>query len=121
MPRVVHFELPADDPERAIAFYTRLFGWTFDKWGDEDYWLIGTGAEGEPGIDGGMGRRSPHNDFVVNTVDVADLDASVQAVIACGGSIVMPKTPIPTVGWLAYCTDTEGNRFGMLQSDEKAG
>jgi uncharacterized protein len=120
MPRVVHFEFPVDDPDRAIGFYTKLFGWTFNKWGEEDYWLIGTGSEGEPGIDGGMGRRSPHNDIVVNTVDVSNLDECIMAVTANGGAVVMPKTAIPGVGWLAYCTDTEGNRFGMMQSDPEA-
>lgn len=120
MPRVVHFEFPADDPDRAIGFYSKLFGWTFNKWGAEDYWLIGTGGEGEPGIDGGMGRRSPNNDIVVHTVGVDNLDKCIQTVTANGGSVVMPKTPIPGVGWLAYCNDTEGNRFGMMQPDPAA-
>jgi len=59
MPRVIHFEIPADNPDRAVEFYKQVFGWKFDKWqGPQDYWLITTG-KGEPGIDGGMLRR-PH-------------------------------------------------------------
>ena len=61
MPRPVHFELEAEDPERAVRFYTDVFGWKFDKWEQEGfpYWLITTGGPEEPGIDGGLGPRQP--------------------------------------------------------------
>jgi predicted enzyme related to lactoylglutathione lyase len=120
MPRVVHFELPADEPDRAAAFYKSIFGWSFDKWGAEEYWLITTGEKGQPGIDGGMGRRSPHNQAVVNTVDVPSVDDYSAKVLAAGGKILMPKVAIPTVGWLAYCQDTEGNAFGIMEEDSAA-
>src|SRR5271154_5487358 len=55
MPRPIHFEIHAENPQRAIKFYTDLFGWTFSKWnGPQDYWLIKTGEPGTPGIDGGL-------------------------------------------------------------------
>ena len=58
MPRVIHFEIHADNPERAVKFYTDLFGWQFTKWaGPMDYWLIVTGPDGQPGINGGLMRR----------------------------------------------------------------
>ena len=57
MPRPIHFELHADDPERAMRFYGELFGWTFTRWGEESYWLIGTGERDTPGIDGGLVPR----------------------------------------------------------------
>ena len=58
MPRVIHFELSADDPERAVKFYGEVFGWKTQKWdGPQSYWLLATG-EGGPGIDGGLMRRS---------------------------------------------------------------
>lgn len=121
MPRVVHFELPADDIERAIGFYTGVFGWSITKWdGPEPYYLISTGDEAEPGINGGMGLRSPHNQAVVDTVGVENVDECVAKITALGGTIVMPKVPIPTVGWLAYFKDTEGNTFGIMQSDPAA-
>ena len=128
MPRPVHFEIHAENPQRAIDFYTKLFGWQFSQWGGESYWLVKTGEQGTPGIDGGLlPRRGPApaemaavNAFVC-TVDVADVDAMVQKVTTSGGTIALPKMAVPTVGWLAYGKDTEGNLFGMMQMDEKAG
>ena len=78
MPRVVHFEIHAGDPERAVNFYRTLFGWTFQKWeGPMDYWLVMTGPDDQPGINGGLVRRQGEIDgqaviAYVCTVDVAD-------------------------------------------------
>ena len=127
MPRPVHFEIQAENVERAIAFYRDLLGWEFNQWGKEPYWLVKTGEKGTPGIDGGLlPRRGPGpadmqavNAFVC-TIDVADLDAMVKRATELRGSIVLPKMPIPTVGWLAYSKDTEGNIFGMMQMDANA-
>jgi predicted enzyme related to lactoylglutathione lyase len=121
MRRPIHFEIPAEDPERAIAFYQAVFGWTFQKWdGPMPYWIVMTGPSNEPGINGGlMPRRDPAQPCV-NTVDVPDLDASLATVAANGGQTVVPKMPVPGVGWLAYCKDTEGHIFGMMQADPGA-
>jgi predicted enzyme related to lactoylglutathione lyase len=120
MPRVIHFEIPADNPDRAAAFYGQVFGWKFQKWeGPMPYWLITTGAEGQPGINGGLLARTHPGATTVNTVDVASVDASVKAIEARAGKTVVPKMPIPGIGWLAYCVDPEGNTFGILQVDEK--
>jgi predicted enzyme related to lactoylglutathione lyase len=121
MPRPIHFEIPADDPARAIAFYEAVFGWTFSKWdGPIPYWLITTGPDGEPGINGGLMPRRHPDQPCVNTVGVADLDASLGTVERSGGRVVVPKMPIPGVGWLAYCKDTEGHIFGIMQPDTAA-
>ena len=126
MPRVVHFEIPATDPERAVQFYRDVFGWEISKWeGPEDYWLVTTGPEGEMGINGGIMRRTQEVDgesptAYVCTVGVESLDEYVMKVEANGGSVVVPKMAVPGVGWLAYCRDTEGNQFGMMQPDESA-
>lgn len=126
MPRVVHFEIHADDPDRAVTFYSSVFGWTFQKWeGPMDYWLITTGPDNQPGINGGLVRRQGAIDgqaviAYVCTTDVTDVDASTQTAVANGGQVVVPKMPIPGVGWLVYCKDTEGNIFGMLQADANA-
>ena len=121
MPRPIHFEISADNPDRAIAFYEAVFGWKFTKWeGPMPYWLITTGAEGEPGINGGLLPRQHPGQPCVNTIGVADVDASVAAVERSGGGIAVPKMAIPGVGWLAYCKDTEGHIFGMMQSDPAA-
>ncbi|MGC4054494.1 MAG: VOC family protein [Paludibaculum sp.] len=121
MARPVHFEIPADNTERAIAFYEKLFGWKFSLWpGPMQYWLITTGPAEERGIDGGMMQRMHPGQGVVNTVDVKDLDASIATAVAGGGELTVPRMAIPGVGWLAYCKDPEGNLFGMMQADEKA-
>jgi predicted enzyme related to lactoylglutathione lyase len=121
MARVVHFELAADDPERAVKFYEGVFGWQIQKWeGPQDYWLAATGAKDAPGIDGAIMRRDPNMPAVVNTIDVTALDDMIAAVKANGGTIVAPRMTIPHVGYLAYCQDTEGNTFGMMQSDPAA-
>lgn len=126
MPRVVHFEIHAADPDRAVNFYRTLFGWTFQKWeGPMDYWLITTGPDDERGINGGLVRRQGEIDgqaviAYVCTTDVTDVDASTQTAVSNGGQVVVPKMPIPGVGWLVYCKDTEGNIFGMLQADPNA-
>jgi len=120
MPRVIHFEIPADKPERAADFYKKVFSWKFDKWpGPTEYWLITTG-KGEPGIDGGMLQRPHPGAGTVNTIGVASLDAAVQQVDGTGGKTVVPKMAIPGVGYLVYCQDTEGNTFGMMQADPAA-
>ena len=120
MPRVVHFEINADNPERAVGFYENVFGWKIEKWaGPVDYWLVMTGEQAEPGIDGGIMQRSQAQG-TVNTVDVPSLDDFVQKVTSVGGKVVQPKTAVPGVGYLAYCEDTEGNIFGMMQNDTSA-
>ena len=122
MPRPIHFEIPVDDPDRAIAFYSTVLGWKFTKWdGPMDYWLISTGDAKEPGIDGGLLRRRDPAQPCVNTVDVADLDETVKTVESKGGLCVVPKMPVPGVGWLAYCKDPDGNIFGLMQMDPSAG
>lgn len=121
MPRVIHFEIPADDPERVINFYSGVFGWKVQKWdGPMPYWLVETGDSSQPGINGGIQQRPHPGAGVVNTLDVADVDASAKAVEAAGGKITMPKMAVPGIGWLVYCTDTEGNMFGMMQNDPNA-
>jgi predicted enzyme related to lactoylglutathione lyase len=128
MARVVHFEIHAADPERAIAFYRELFGWEFTRWdGPMPYWLIKTGGSGEVGIDGGLVQRQgggPLDGQAVNayvcTVDVRSVDESMTAMQALKGTVAVPKMAIPGIGWLAYAKDPEGNIFGMMQSDPTA-
>jgi predicted enzyme related to lactoylglutathione lyase len=121
MPRVVHFELAADDPERAAALYTTVFDWKFEKWqGPMDYWLITTGSQEESGIDGGQGRRQRPDERTTNTIGVDSVNGYVEKVVANGGTVVVPKHAIPGVGYLAYCADTEGNTFGLMADDATA-
>ena len=126
MSRVVHFEIHAGNPERAIKFYESLFGWTFQKWeGPMPYWLVTTGPDDERGINGGLMQRQGEIDgqaviAYVCTVDVADIDASLETAKTSGAEVAVPKMPIPGIGWLVYCKDTEGNIFGMMQNDPNA-
>jgi len=126
MSRVVHFEIHADDPQRAVAFYQDIFGWQINKWeGPEDYWLVTTGPDNEPGINGAILRRhgQVNGDAVIAyicTIDVPSVDDVTAKITAHGGTIALPKMAVPQVGWLAYCKDTEGNIFGILQSDPSA-
>ena len=127
MARVAHFEIHADDPQRAMRFYRAVFGWEFAQWGEIEYWIIKTGSAGEPGIDGGLLRRRgdrPQPGQAVNaypcTIIVDSLDETIVAVDAQGGQTALAKMPVPGVGWLAYFTDTEGNIFGAMQNDASA-
>ena len=121
MPRVIHFEIAADDPERAVAFYRKVFGWKIEKWqGPIEYWLITTGPQEEPGIDGGLARRTDPSTGTENTIGVDSVDAYVAKIQALGGKVVRPKAAVPGVGWTAYCEDSEGNKFGLMQDDPNA-
>src|SRR5439155_10034201 len=120
MSRVIHFEIPASDPERASAFYQKVFGWKIEKWpGPMEYWLVTTGAEGTPGINGGLMKNTDVK-TTTNTIGVDSVDTAIEAAKHAGGKLVMPKTPIPGVGYFAYCEDTEGNLFGVMQADKNA-
>ena len=121
MPRPIHFEIPAEHPERAMQFYSNVFGWKFNKWaGPMDYWVISTGQAGEPGIDGGLMPRRDPNQPCVNTMGIANIDESLKSIDGNGGTCVVPKMAVPGVGWLAYCKDTEGHIFGIMQMDPTA-
>jgi predicted enzyme related to lactoylglutathione lyase len=120
MPRPVHFEISARNPERAASFYRDVFDWQITKWsGASEYWVIVTGKDG-PGIDGGLLRREAWNRGTVNTIDVPSLDDALQRIQDSGGRVVDSTMAIPGVGWLAYCEDPEGNRFGVMQADPDA-
>ena len=124
MSRVIHFEISAEDPERATRFYSNVFGWKIQKWdGPEDYWMATTGEEGQPGIDGAIMRRSDLStggNSVINTMDAESVDELAAKIEQAGGRIVAPKMAVPGVGYFAYCQDTEGNTFGIMQADPSA-
>jgi hypothetical protein len=125
MPRVVHFEIHAEQPARAAKFYSALFDWKIEQWGAVEYWLVTTGPDDRPGINGGLLPRRGVIDgqaviAYVCTVDVDNLDASVAQALTLGGQLALPKMAVPGMGWLAYCKDTEGNIFGMMQNDPSA-
>ncbi len=121
MPRIIHFDIPADDPARAQKFYQDVFGWTFDKWnGPMEYWMAKTGDDKQPGINGGLAKRMPGQAGVTNTIDVPSVDEFAKKIESKGGKVIMPKMAIPGVGYFAQCLDTEGNVFGIIQMDQNA-
>lgn len=120
MPRVVHFEIPADDPDRAVKFYGNVFGWDIQTWGGPaDYWLANTGPADEPGINGAVMRRPEWGTCSIH-ISVPSLDEHLTKVREAGGEVVQPKSTIPSIGYMAYCRDTEGNVFGVFEEDPTA-
>jgi predicted enzyme related to lactoylglutathione lyase len=121
MPRPVHFELQASDPAALQVFYAAVFGWTFEKWGDQDYWVISTGDE-EMGINGGLLARTgppPPDDAPITgttlVIGVADCQAHLDRAIAAGAHVALARTEVPGVGFMAYAKDPDGNLFGILE------
>jgi predicted enzyme related to lactoylglutathione lyase len=120
MPRVVHFEIPADNPDRAVKFYTEVFNWKIVKWtGPLQYWLVTTGNKEAPGIDGAIMERGQER-CIIDTIDVPAMDEYIKKIQARGGKTLQPITTIPGVGHFAYFQDTEGNKLGIMQSDMSA-
>jgi uncharacterized protein len=137
MNRVVHFEIHTDDQDRAQKFYESVFGWKFQQMGEEygNYRVIMTGPgpdelAGKPmkmedvGINGGMMKRNAPKPEAgksplsfVSVIGVSDIDDIIAKIQAAGGVEHMPKTPIPSVGIVAYYADTEGNLFGVIQPE----
>jgi predicted enzyme related to lactoylglutathione lyase len=122
MPKIIHFDLPADDPEKLLPFYENVFGWRFDKdpTGQQEYWLITAGAKDEPGINGGMGKRKTPDEQVANTIGVPNIEEYMKKIEENGGKIIMPKMPIPGFGWLASFLDPQGNKHMIMQDDKEA-
>jgi uncharacterized protein len=124
MATVVHFEIPADDVERAKKFYEELFGWKIDKLTGStpmDYWLVRTDREeGMMGVDGGlMPRQHPQQQTIVY-IDVPSVDDHAGKVTSLGGQVVFPKTAIPGMGYFAVCLDPENNGFGLWENNPQA-
>jgi hypothetical protein len=130
MSRVVHFEIQADDLERAKQFYADVFGWTYEDYGQvtgSPYWGITTGPADQPGINGGLlqrpapapGPEQGTNSYICTMV-VDDYDSTEERILAGGGKVALPKMALTGMAWQGYYIDTEGNTFGIHQSDENA-
>jgi predicted enzyme related to lactoylglutathione lyase len=130
MPRVVHFEIHADDVERAKAFYAAVFDWTYQDFGQvtgSPYWGVITGPDDAPGINGGLLRRPAATpgpgqgaNAYVCTMEVADYDLTEQRILQAGGQVALPRTALVGLAWQGYYLDTEGNTFGIHQPDPEA-
>jgi predicted enzyme related to lactoylglutathione lyase len=121
-----HFAINADDVPRARRFYERVFGWRFEPWGPPGFLQIFPGGDGAPAVQGALqGRRElidgQRTVGFECSFAVPDVDAVAAAVVANGGSIIIPRTLIPTVGYLVFFRDCEGNAVGAMQYDSSAG
>jgi predicted enzyme related to lactoylglutathione lyase len=121
MPKIVHFEINADDPLRAKAFYEKAFNWKIEKWeGPIEYWVIEAGEESEAGINGGLQKREESGDQVFNYIQVPSVDDFKKKIEQAGGTIESPKITVPGVGYFYMFKDTEGNKLGIEEEDENA-
>ncbi len=120
MPKVIHFEFGADDPERAIKFYQDTFGWEITKYpGGPDYWLVKAGEEGEMGINGAIIPRQ--KDWKIsNSISVPRIDEYLERIEMHGGEVTTEKMAVPKMGYVVYFKDTEGNALSVFQPDENA-
>jgi predicted enzyme related to lactoylglutathione lyase len=117
---IVHFEIPADDVQRAKKFYEDAFGWKIsDPW-NMNYFMVETKDKGEEGINGGLMQRKMPGQPFMNYINVPSIDESLKAIEKAGGKVAMPKTEIGSgMGWIAAFIDTEGNIMGFHQNPQK--
>jgi predicted enzyme related to lactoylglutathione lyase len=120
--RIVHFEIPFDDQDRASAFYEKAFGWQLATMPGMGYTLVTTGPSGdtgptEPGyINGGMLQRQDPITSPALTIDVDDIEAALTTIGELGGSTVRGREPVGDMGFAAYVTDSEGNLIGLWEN-----
>jgi predicted enzyme related to lactoylglutathione lyase len=139
MPTIVHFEIPADDVERAKKFYTDLFGWKIEKIPNTstdnnskltsaatgqpiEYWIITTTDDkgNKASIGGGMMKRQMSEHHITNYISVNSIAEYTSKVEALGGKVFAPKHTVSGMGYFALCSDTENNVFAIWESDESA-
>ena len=120
MNRVVNFDFPTDNPERAKDFFSSIFNWKFTGWNNEEYWLIETGNKNKRGINGSMmKRRHPLQQSSI-MIQVDNIDLTLKKVVEQGGRIVHEKHVVPKVGWIAYFKDIEDNMISVMQFNPQA-
>ncbi len=120
---IVHFEIPAEDVEALKKFYSNVFGWKTVDIPQMGYVMLHTvptdekGMLQEPGLNGGMYKKTERTQVPVNYVQVESVDEYVDKVMKNGGKLLMPKQHVPTVGYMAWIADPEGNPLGLLQPE----
>lgn len=122
--KIVHFEIPFDDGERARGFYREAFGWNLTEMPEMSYTIVSTGPTSEQGmptepgfINGGLFDRAeaaPKSPVI--TIDVASIDTALEKIEQLGGAKLVGRTEIPNMGFYAYFNDTEGNVMGLWEN-----
>ena len=124
MPTVQHFEIAADDVNRAQEFYKNVFGWTMQRMNnpvrpEEDYWTFETkDNEGKRGLSGGLMKRQSPQQTVTNYITVLSIDEYSSKINQSGGKIIIPKTTLPNMGFISVCLDSENNMFGLFETNK---
>ena len=120
MNRVVNFDFPTDQPDKAKEFFTDIFGWKFTEWYNEDYWLVETGNKLKRGINGSMIKRRHPLQVPRLMIQVENIDLTLRKIVEEGGRIVHEKRTIPKVGYIAYFRDPEENMLCVMQFNPDA-
>ncbi|MEX1002372.1 MAG: VOC family protein [Crocinitomicaceae bacterium] len=118
--RVTHFEIPCDDPITTVKFFKTVFGWTFEKYGEYDYWFATTGDDDQSGINGAVTKRQNPGQPIANSITVKDIDKKAKEIERAGGQVVVPKTAVKNTGWIAFFKDPDGNIHGIWEEDKNA-
>jgi predicted enzyme related to lactoylglutathione lyase len=118
---LTHFEIPVDDVDKAKEFYSNLFDWEFNYMEEMKYLMFNTESEdGKTKLSGGIFKKPNESFKVTNYFSVKNLAESVKKVEELGGKIVIPKTPVPGMGWFVHFTDIDGNLLALFESDSEA-
>lgn len=121
MPRISYLDFSADDIERAVNFYSKVFGWQINKWdGPLQYWEIKTGESNELGIDGGLSKRERIGQWITPFINVSSVDQYVDKIESGNGKIFQPKTAISKIGYTLLFKDTESNTIGLFEQNREA-
>ncbi|MFC2023972.1 VOC family protein [Chloroflexota bacterium] len=122
MPSIVHFDIAADNPDRAKKFYEGLFDWKITAPPVfPDYFLVDTkDLDNKEGVGGGLAKREDPGQRITTYIGVSSLDQYAPKVTSLGGKIIQPKMAVPGWGYLAMCLDTENNAFGLWEDDTNA-
>ena len=121
MPRISYLDFSADEPDRAVNFYRKVFDWQINKWdGPMEFWEIKTGESNEPGIDGGLSKRERIGEWITPFINIKSIDQYISKIESNGGKIIQPKTAIPTIGYTLLFKDTESNTIGLFEENKQA-
>jgi Predicted enzyme related to lactoylglutathione lyase len=121
MPRISYLDFSAEDPERAVNFYNKIFGWQINKWdGPMEFWEIKTGEPNELGIDGGLSKRDRIGQWTTPFINVSSVELYIAKIEAEGGRIIQPKAAIPGIGYTMLFKDTESNTIGLFEENKNA-
>ena len=115
---LVHFEIPANEPEKTARFYEQLFSWKIAKvpMGPMDYWLISHKDAGENETMGGMYKKTMGETGFLNHFSVVNIDQSLAKATNLGAKVVKGKEEIPNIGWFAILQDPDNNAFALFQA-----